>query len=323
MKKMSLLWMVLLTISHTFVSCKSEEKKEEVKLTSKIAEKSAKKEKRKTASFNYKPTKPINGTLKGVVELGASGFNSFIVAIDKNNNWEMKSKEFGNSLIAEGITNTEEVNKKLKKYIQRIIEFGVKPSNIHFVVSSGANKQDITKLIKQELKRIGYVVNVVTPEQEGQYALDAVIPKRFEKTAYLVDIGSGNTKISYLDSDKMIGKETYGAKYFQQGVADTIVYKAVHKVAEKIPSNRASQCFIIGGVPYQLAKSLRKGNERYTVLNKDTNFYQKVIKRRGEKIKSGLNIFKAINDVTKVHSVIFDWDANFTIGFLLATNGKK
>ncbi|MCD8438613.1 hypothetical protein [Tenacibaculum finnmarkense] len=121
----------------------------------------------------------------------------------------------------------------------------------------------------------------------------------------------------------MIGKETYGAKYFQQGVADTIVYKAVHKVAEKIPSNRASQCFIIGGVPYQLAKSLRKGNERYTVLNKDTNFYQKVIKRRDEKIKSGLNIFKAINDVTKVHSVIFDWDANFTIGFLLATNGKK
>ncbi|WCC44838.1 hypothetical protein PJW08_15000 [Tenacibaculum finnmarkense] len=77
--------MVLLTISHAFVSCKSEEKKE-VKLTSKIAEKSAKKEKRKTASFNYKPTKPINGTLKGVVELGASGFNSFIVAIDKNNN---------------------------------------------------------------------------------------------------------------------------------------------------------------------------------------------------------------------------------------------
>ncbi|WP_370408439.1 hypothetical protein [Tenacibaculum dicentrarchi] len=51
MKKMPLLWMVLLTISLAFVSCKSEEKKE-VKVTSQIAEKSVKKEKRKTASFN-------------------------------------------------------------------------------------------------------------------------------------------------------------------------------------------------------------------------------------------------------------------------------
>ena len=35
-----------------------------------------------TAPFNYTPPQPVNGKLKGVVEMGATGFNSFIVRID-------------------------------------------------------------------------------------------------------------------------------------------------------------------------------------------------------------------------------------------------
>ena len=34
-------------------------------------------------------------------------------------------------------------------------------------------------------------------------------------------------------------------------------------------------------------------------------------------MKAGLNIYKAILDATGVKQVVFDWDANFTIGFLL------
>jgi len=34
------------------------------------------------SSFSYLPAAPVNGKLKGVVELGASGFNSFIVRTD-------------------------------------------------------------------------------------------------------------------------------------------------------------------------------------------------------------------------------------------------
>ncbi|MBA2761228.1 MAG: hypothetical protein H0U39_04550, partial [Segetibacter sp.] len=32
--------------------------------------------------FNYTPDKPVNGTLRGVVELGATGFNSFVINMD-------------------------------------------------------------------------------------------------------------------------------------------------------------------------------------------------------------------------------------------------
>lgn len=40
-------------------------------------------------SFNYTPEKPVNGEYKGVVEVGASGFNSFVVNIDKEKRWEI------------------------------------------------------------------------------------------------------------------------------------------------------------------------------------------------------------------------------------------
>ncbi|HTG56388.1 MAG TPA: hypothetical protein VL943_08980, partial [Niabella sp.] len=54
-------------------------------------------------TFAYQPEKPVNGELKGVVEVGASGFNSFVVKIDKEKRWEVVSKEFGNSMVYEGL----------------------------------------------------------------------------------------------------------------------------------------------------------------------------------------------------------------------------
>ena len=35
---------------------------------------------------------------------------------------------------------------------------------------------------------------------------------------------------------------------------------------------------------------------------------------------SGLNIYKGIVETTKTDTFVFDWDANFTIGFLLSLN---
>ncbi|WP_299675922.1 hypothetical protein [uncultured Tenacibaculum sp.] len=301
-----------------FFSCKSEKKeiKTVLKTSQKVLNQSidtslVKKE------FTYQPIKPVNGKLNAVVELGASGFNSFIINVDKDKNWEIKNKEYGNSSILESNTNTKEVSSKLKSYIKKIIDFGVDSKDVHFVVSSGADKKSITQTIKKELKDLGYNVNVVTAEEEGQYALKAVMPKNFEDTAFVVDIGSGNTKISYVENKSIISKETYGAKYFQNNLDDKKVYNEVNEVAKNIPEQKRKQYFIIGGVPYQLAKKLRKDKERYTLLDTNIKVYQDVIDRKGAKIRSGVNIFNAINNATNSEIVVFDWDANFTIGFLL------
>lgn len=282
-----------------------------------------KKEKRKEdtkeniESFNFIPTRPVNGTLKGVIELGASGFNSFVINVDKETNYEVKYKEFGSSLFIEGMTNANEINDKFKEYVKKMIEYGVNPKNIHFVMSSGAKQSEIATLILPKLKGMGYQIHEVNARQEGAYALKSVLPKEFKEKAFVVDLGSGNTKISYYQGDSIVVKETYGSKYYQKSVTDTVVYKSVKNIAQGIPQNKKGLCFIIGGASYYMATTLRKQDERFTMLTTDIDAYSELVKKRGKKVESGLNIFKAIVNGTNCNRFVFDWDANFTIGFLL------
>ena len=305
---------ILLTIFHLgAVSCQSEPKDSE---SSKEAVKGSTESRLAyEATFN---TKPRNGKLKGVVELGASGFNSFIINVDKDLNWEAVKKEYGNSNILEGGTDSQKVSTKLKAYIKKMVDFGVGAKDIHFVVSSGAAKEETSENIIQELKKLDYKVNIVTAEEEGVYALKAVLPNGFSDTSFVVDIGSGNTKISYIEEDNSIKVfESYGAKYYKKDIQDKIAYNEVKSNATKVPKFKRSTCFIIGGAPYKLAKHSRKDKERYTLLSTEVDDYLGLAEK-SQKIKSGLNIYKAIIDATDTKKVIFDWHANFTIGFLLS-----
>ncbi|HEX7755825.1 MAG TPA: hypothetical protein VF421_10805 [Niabella sp.] len=265
-------------------------------------------------TFAYEPEKPVNGELKGVVEVGASGFNSFIINVDKEKHWEIVSKDFGQSFAYEGMATTEDIRTGLKKYIGDMFDKGVRSKNVHFVISSGAQKEPKTQIIASELKKMGYVVNLVTPEQEGKLALKSVLPDAYKDNSFVADIGSGNTKISWMDANgNLQSVETPGAKYYEKNLKDEAVYNEVKTTASKIPSDRREVCFILGGVPFELAKEIRNGEERYTVLN-DPEAY------RSDKIKtkSGVNIYKALKDATGCDTFVFDWDANFTIGFLLS-----
>jgi hypothetical protein len=277
-----------------------------------ISEETKAKAGKSTKNWDYKAAEPIGGKLKGVVELGASGFNSFIIKTDTDKNWKLEKAEWSNSLVYEGMASGVDVTQGLKQYIAKFLDYGVAGNEIHFVVSSGAMKTDNTKPIIKGLKDLGFVVNEVTPEQEGGYALKSVLPKVYEENAFVVDIGSGNTKISWMEGGKVKAKESYGAKYFQNGTSDAAVYADVKKIAEMIPNSKTGTCFIIGGVPFTLAKEGRKGDERYTVLGPPNSY-----ESDEAKTKAGLNIYQGIKDGTGCDVYVFDWDANFTIGFLL------
>ena len=107
--------------------------------------------------------------------------------------------------------------------------------------------------------------------------------------------------------------ETFGAKYFQNGTSDEVVATEVKEKAQQVPAALRQTCFIIGGVPFELAKQVRNGKERFTVL-KEADAYQ----LDNAKSKAGLNIYKAIAEATGCQQFVFDWDANFTIGYLLS-----
>jgi hypothetical protein len=262
------------------------------------------------APFTYAPAAITGGKLKGVVELGATGFNSFIVRIDAQKNWKLEKAEYGASLVYEKLATDDDIKSGLKRYIAEMLAFGVGPKDIHFVISSGAKKVEITQKIADQLQKMKYFVNEVTPEEEGKYGLKAVMPRDFTSKAFVVDMGSGNTKISWSPSGTV---EASGAKYFQNNVSDNTVYQELLDKSKLVPANLRQTCFIIGGVPYELAKQTRNAQERYTVLKAPGDY-----KADGAKQKAGLNIYQAIADATGCKQFVFDWDANFTIGFLLS-----
>ncbi|RTQ53466.1 hypothetical protein EJV47_01630 [Hymenobacter gummosus] len=264
------------------------------------------------AAFTYEAPQPVNGKLKGVVELGASGFNSFIVRIDGQKNWKLEKAEFGNSLVIENMASDADVRAGLKSYIGKMLDYGVAGRDIHFVVSSGAIKAENTGKIIKALKSLNYVVNTVTPEKEGVLALRSVLPPSYADQAFVMDIGSGNTKISWLSGGQPKSLETYGAKYFQNSTDDATVAADVKAKAGQVPAELRQTCFIIGGVPFELAKQVRKGEERYTVLSAPDAY-----KLDNAKSKAGLNIYRAAAEATGAKQFVFDWDANFTIGYLL------
>ncbi|MEP7195962.1 MAG: hypothetical protein ABI851_05540 [Saprospiraceae bacterium] len=262
--------------------------------------------------FSYTAPEPINGKLRGVVELGAAGFNSFIVLSDDQKRWKLEKSEFGSSLVYENMATDMDIRSGLKNYIAKMLDFGVKGKDIHFVVSSGAKNEPSVVKISKNLKDLGYFVNEVTPQQEGTYGLNCAIPSVLESESFMVDIGSGNTKISYSNMGKVSAFESYGSKYFQKNIAEDLVYKEVRSVVSQIPSSNRKTCFIIGGIPFELAKQVRDGKERYTVLMAPKDY-----SISGDKQRAGVNIYKAVYDETGCKIFVFDWDANFTIGFLL------
>lgn len=264
-------------------------------------------------SFDYTPEKPQNGILRGVVEVGATGFNSFVINMDKEKRWEIVSKDFGESLAYEDMVSTDDIRAGLKKYLAGMFEKGVNKKNMHFVISSGAQKAPKTATVAAELKKMGFVVNLVTADKEGKFAFKATVPPNFQEDSFLADIGSGNTKISWQQNGELKTLELPGAKYFQNGTADESVYNEVKQALSAIPANKRNVGFIIGGVPFTLAKQTRKGEERYTVLNAPDTY-----KAKDKKMSSGLTIYKGIKDGTNCDTFVFDWDANFTIGFLLS-----
>jgi hypothetical protein len=266
------------------------------------------------AKFSYVPAAPVGGKLKGVVELGASGFNSFIVRIDPQRNWKLEKAEFGNSLVLENMATDDDIRRGLKAYIAKMLDYGVSGRDIYFVVSSGAATAEGTKHIMESLKALGYVVHLVTPEQEGAYGLKAAVPPAYADKAFMVDMGSANTKIAWQTVGKPTVASTYGSKYYQQALPDSKIAADVADKAAQVPTARRHTCFIIGGVPFELAKTGRQGQEQFTVLKAPADYAQV----EGAKLKAGVTIYRALAEATGCQQFVFGWDTNFTIGYLLS-----
>jgi len=261
-----------------------------------------------------------NSKLKAIVEMGATGFDYSIIRINEKKQWELFKYKPGWSRAYEGDANYDSILKKINKYIAEIRKFGVSSSDIHFVISSGANQQKNVQTMTSALVTLGYVVNTVTPQEEATYALNCALPNMYDGKGFVVDVGSSNTKIAWTDNGKVVTQIANGSKYRIRKIDDNEVYNSIKNSLKDMPEECKKCCFIIGGVPYQLANIARVDNERYTQLKSPNHYSPASFKLKPddlEKLKGGLNIYKAISDGAGCKSFVFDWGSHFGIGLLL------
>lgn len=271
--------------------------------------------------LDYRLPAPENGKLKGVVELGAASFKSLAVNLDEKKRWVLTEQKFVDLPVAEGAVKEEEIDKGLKEAIQFLKDSQVPGSNIHFVVSSGAKDEAVVVNAMKLLKKQGYNVNVVSAEDEGRYAFTTTVPPDFAGKAFMVDIGSGNTKISYRQvNGKVMALETLGAKYYTKSETDEVAYQRVKLEVQAVPTELQQVCFIIGGIPYNLARAAGHDKEKnlFTRLKMPSEYKEaEADKKDAAKAKAGLNIYRSIAENTTCKEFVFVDGTFFSIGFLL------
>lgn len=268
-----------------------------------------------TILFQYAPPLPENGDLYGIVEMGGTGFNSFIVNLDTMGNWKLEKANYGESNVYEGEATLEAIKAGLEAYFEGMLEKGVTGDKIYFIQSSTASENERVQQINVALKELGYDIRNVDVEQEGIFAFRAIMPTPYIENSFVVDIGSGNTKISWMEDGAVKSISVEGSKYYQKGLSDEGVYATIKSKLIEIPVEKTKYCFMIGGVPYNLAKLNEDYTDRYAPL-KNPGDYQGI---DDPKVLAGLNIYKSLYDnLDECNAYIFDWDGNFSIGFLLS-----
>lgn len=263
--------------------------------------------------FEYLPKDPINGKLMGVIEIGSLGLNYFIINIDQEDRWSLVKSEFGRSNIVFGEIDKNQAVSKIAAFQKEILNEGVIKDNLHIVASSSAIGLSNIEWLEKEINDLGMELVKVDASEEANFALTASVPFEFAQESFIVDMGSGNTKLSWTDGTDTTTLETFGSKYYLDGIQDTTVFRSVRNTMLKIPEANRNLCFMIGGMPYEFAKTEERTG-RYSVLKAPTTYSD-----NGERMNAAIVIYSALYNET-TYSYIFDWDSNFSVGYLMTIN---
>jgi hypothetical protein len=273
-------------------------------------------EQKEAKNFNFQKEEPFNGTDYGLIVLGSSGFDAFHVIIDQNDRWSLIDAQFGVSGVYDRMASLDSVKSGLELYVDRFENKGIRQENIHFLVSSSAIQSPQVIGIVTVLKQIGLKVKPVTVEEEGKYALLATLPTGYESTGFVIDMGSGNTKIAYYDGNNTNILSTYGSKFYERKTSTSIVVKELNGLLDQSNIGSRSFCFIIGGAPYRMSESFEPINEYYTPFDSLMNPEN----ISNEQIRNGWIMLKTIVEHTGSENITFDRKANFSIGYILDNN---
>ncbi len=179
-------------------------------------------------SLSYAYTQPPH-KLYGGVEIGSKGVKSVVVELIKEKEGydaNIRQSEPINTGITKGMEKTKKFSseaiadtvKAVKTLYMEIKEKDkVSPDHIYIIGSSGIsvaeNKEELSEKV---LTATGKEMVFISVETEVTLAISGLIPSKYSNTAFLVDIGSGNTKSGYRVSRSSI--ETKNDPFFTMSV---------------------------------------------------------------------------------------------------------
>lgn len=151
-------------------------------------------------------------TLYGGVEVGSKGVKAIALELKLSGDelYEIKElyRESINTTIIAGVKETgrfskdgiEETMRALASLIEGIKKVGVPEKNIFVVASSAisgvSNVDEFARAVKE---KTGYELILLDKDGEVLYNIVGAVPNKYLYSSVVVDIGSGNTKIGYLE----------------------------------------------------------------------------------------------------------------------------
>ncbi len=153
------------------------------------------------------------------IEIGGKGLKTFIIdarSIEKGI-WVIDNHWFENINILSGIVNNgsltafdiETTSKQvLSTYNKLINQYKIDKEKIYLVISSGVSvAKNTNEFAKKIYEEVCIQPHIVTSDIESKLLFKGCIPPKYFKESMIMDIGSGNTKGGFIETES--GKTTF------------------------------------------------------------------------------------------------------------------
>jgi len=263
----------------------------------------------------------------GGVEIGSKGVKAIALELSMSNEelYDIKElfRESINTTIISGVKETgafsldgiEETAQAVKTLINKIKGKGVPAENIFIIASSAISSVKNKEALSDKIKELtGYNTNFLTTKDEVLYNIAGALPAKYYYNSIVVDIGSGNTKIGYLEkvADNINVKSfeiPYGSVSLTEeakkrgnlnkGLNEVLNREVITILKKEVQKNPAyinrNNVFLLGGAVWAL-----------TTLQKPEQIDESYVKLTTKNIEDFLNIVrknpdKALNpDISKL-----------------------
>ncbi|MDI9561669.1 MAG: tetratricopeptide repeat protein, partial [Pseudomonadota bacterium] len=236
------------------------------------------------------------GTYAGI-EIGSKGVKGMVVEItpmDREGFYDLKEifRHNINTSIISGVAKTgmfsdtaiDETAAAVKKIMDMIVEqANIKKEDIRIVASSALTYVQNAGSLEAKVNRLtGANMDFAFKDGEVLYGILGAVPNKYENSAMLIDVGSGNTKIGYLEDggSKTVSAELpYGTVSFSEeakkinpsgaNYASTLSGLSANKIkpllkqeaTKKPPILERTPVFMTGGAVWAMATILYPENK--------------------------------------------------------------